>query len=298
MSDAALARGACARAQPCRRLLVLRARRHRGAAAPVLLKVSDYVLNIFMQAVTYAIAVLGMVVVLGYTGQINLAQAAFFGFGAYAVGAGHGDLRAAVLGLARDRHGHRRRGRAGSRPDHAAAGRSLSGHDHHQLPEDLRSGGGQLGRADPRAGRHCGHRPPVVLRPCADRSARLPAVVLRWCCTADLVRLVAAATRGWAVRCAPCATTNWRPRPSACIRCARKSSPSPCARRWAASAAACMPAGFGYISPDNFNFARSVEFLTEVLLGGAQSPFGGALGHGADLCCPNGCKEFPEGCGS
>jgi branched-chain amino acid transport system permease protein len=37
-------------------------------------------------------------------------------------------------------------------------------------------------------------------------------------------------------------------------------------------------AGFSYISPDNFNFARSVEFLTMVLLGGAQSPFGAALG--------------------
>ena len=36
--------------------------------------------------------------------------------------------------------------------------------------------------------------------------------------------------------------------------------------------------GFAYISPDNCNFARSVEFLTMVLLGGAQSPFGAALG--------------------
>ncbi len=37
-------------------------------------------------------------------------------------------------------------------------------------------------------------------------------------------------------------------------------------------------AGFSYISPDNFNFLRSIEFLTAVLLGGAQSPFGAALG--------------------
>ena len=47
-----------------------------------------------MNSITYAMAVLGMVVVLGYTGQINLAQAAFFGFGAYAVGAGNGRLTA------------------------------------------------------------------------------------------------------------------------------------------------------------------------------------------------------------
>ena len=38
-----------------------------------------YILNILMQASTYAIAVLGLVVVLGYCGQISLAQAGFLG---------------------------------------------------------------------------------------------------------------------------------------------------------------------------------------------------------------------------
>ncbi len=47
-----------------------------------------YVLNILMQAATYAISVLGIVVVLGYCGQISLAQAAFFGIGAYGVAIG------------------------------------------------------------------------------------------------------------------------------------------------------------------------------------------------------------------
>ena len=42
-----------------------------------------------MQATTFAIAVFGLSVVLGLCGQINLAQAAFFGLGAYAVGIGH-----------------------------------------------------------------------------------------------------------------------------------------------------------------------------------------------------------------
>ena len=37
----------------------------------------------------FAIAVFGLTVVLGLCGQINLAQAAFFGFGAYAVGYGY-----------------------------------------------------------------------------------------------------------------------------------------------------------------------------------------------------------------
>ena len=49
---------------------------------------SGYALNILMQAATYAIAVIGLTVVLGLCGQINLAQAAFFGMGAYAVGLG------------------------------------------------------------------------------------------------------------------------------------------------------------------------------------------------------------------
>ena len=51
-----------------------------------------YILNILMQATTFSIAVFGLSVVLGLCGQINLAQAAFFGFGAYAVGIGTTDL--------------------------------------------------------------------------------------------------------------------------------------------------------------------------------------------------------------
>ena len=50
-----------------------------------------YTLNIVMQAATYAVAVTGLVVVLGYCGQINLAQAAFFGLGAYGVALGTTD---------------------------------------------------------------------------------------------------------------------------------------------------------------------------------------------------------------
>jgi len=47
-----------------------------------------YYLNLLMQAATYAVAVVGLTIVLGYTGQINLAQAAFFGLGAYSVALG------------------------------------------------------------------------------------------------------------------------------------------------------------------------------------------------------------------
>lgn len=67
-----------------------------GAAALVALaaglRFDGYILNILMQATTFSIAVFGLSVVLGLCGQINLAQAAFFGFGAYAVGIGTTDL--------------------------------------------------------------------------------------------------------------------------------------------------------------------------------------------------------------
>jgi branched-chain amino acid transport system permease protein len=57
-------------------------------AAAQLAPGSGYTLNLLMQAVTYAIAVAGIVVVLGYCGQISLAQAGFFGLGAYATAIG------------------------------------------------------------------------------------------------------------------------------------------------------------------------------------------------------------------
>ena len=57
-----------------------------------LLPMDDYTLHILVQTASYSIAVFGLTVVLGLCGQINLAQAAFFGFGAYAVGLGTADL--------------------------------------------------------------------------------------------------------------------------------------------------------------------------------------------------------------
>jgi branched-chain amino acid transport system permease protein len=57
-------------------------------AVPLVLPLAAYYLNLFMQVSTYGVAVLGLTIVLGYTGQINLAQAAFFGLGAYSVALG------------------------------------------------------------------------------------------------------------------------------------------------------------------------------------------------------------------
>jgi branched-chain amino acid transport system permease protein len=57
-----------------------------------LLPMDDYTIHILVQTATFSIAVFGLTIVLGLCGQINLAQAAFFGFGAYAVGLGTADL--------------------------------------------------------------------------------------------------------------------------------------------------------------------------------------------------------------
>lgn len=64
------------------------------AAAAIVLTVpfNSYVTGIIMQAATYAVAVVGLTVVLGYAGQITLAQAAFFGIGAYCLALGILDL--------------------------------------------------------------------------------------------------------------------------------------------------------------------------------------------------------------
>jgi len=53
-----------------------------------LLFTSRYATNLLILGAAWGIATLGLVVVLGYTGQISLAQAAFYGLGAYAVALG------------------------------------------------------------------------------------------------------------------------------------------------------------------------------------------------------------------
>ncbi len=65
---------------------------------------SRYAANLLTLGASWGIATLGLVVVLGYTGQISLAQAAFYGIGAYAVALGTTALGvnwwlALVLGL-------------------------------------------------------------------------------------------------------------------------------------------------------------------------------------------------------
>jgi len=62
-----------------------------GAVVVVLLPLlfpSRYAANLLILGASWGIATLGLVIVLGYTGQISLAQAAFYGIGAYAIALG------------------------------------------------------------------------------------------------------------------------------------------------------------------------------------------------------------------
>ena len=247
------------------------------AAIPYVVPISDYVLNIFMNSITYAMAVLGMVVVLGYAGQINLAQAAFFGIGAYAVALGTVDHGISfwiswVLGFAV----------AG------AAGLILG-------LTTLRLGGHYLAMItisfqqifdlvlvnwipvthgpDGIPGIEAPHLFGYAL---SDKRAYL------LFCAAVLYALI------WFVWWLPSTRLGRAMRAVRDNELAAETLGVHTLRTkviaFTISAAlagiggALYAAGFSYISPDNFNFLRSIEFLTAVLLGGAQSPFGAALG--------------------
>jgi branched-chain amino acid transport system permease protein len=263
------------------------------ALIPFFFELSPYVLNIFMQAVTYSIAVLGMTVVLGYTGQINLAQASFFGLGAYAVGLGTavlgwsfwvtlllgvGVATAAgfALGLTTLRLG-----------GHYLAMITISFQQIFDLV--LVNWAGVTHGPDGISGIE---RPSLFGYGLTDDRAYL------LMCTAVLY---AAVYFVW-----------WLPktRTGRSMRAVRenelaaevtgvntlriKVTAFTLSATMAGLGGAFYAAGFAYISPDNFNFARSIEFLTMALLGGAQSPFGGALGTSLLILLPEWLRFLKE----
>lgn len=246
-------------------------------AIPFLFKVEGYMLNIFMQAVTYGIAVLGMTIVLGYTGQINLAQGAFFGLGAYAVALGTvhygmgfwsmlllGMVIAAaaglILGLTTLRLG-----------GHYLAMITIS----FQQIFDLvlvnwipvtRGPDGIAGIA----------RPSLFGYQLTDDKAYLAlcvavlylAMALVWWLPRTRLGRAMQAVRENQLAAEVTGVQTLAVKVIAFTMCAVL----------AGVGGALYAAGFAYISPDNFNFKMSIEFMTMALLGGAQSPFGSAIG--------------------
>ncbi|HEY4295652.1 MAG TPA: branched-chain amino acid ABC transporter ATP-binding protein/permease [Paraburkholderia sp.] len=255
------------------------------ALVPFAFRLTPYVLNILMQAATYAIAVLGMTVVLGYTGQINLAQATFFGLGAYAVGLG-----TVVLGL------------------------------NFWLTLLLGIGlatiaGFVLGLTTLRLGGHYLAMITISFQQIFDL------VMVNWASVTQgpdgvagiqrpsIFGFLFADDRLYLVLClvflyAAIGIVWWLPqtRTGRAMRAVRENELAAevtgidtlrvkviaftLSAALAGVGGAFYAAGFAYISPDNFNFARSIEFLTMTLLGGADSAFGGVFGTGILIVLP------------
>jgi branched-chain amino acid transport system permease protein len=236
-----------------------------------------YYLNIFMQAATYAIAVAGLVVVLGYCGQISLAQAVFLGFGAYTMAIGtvdHGipffvmlpacvavaGIAGLLLGLASLRLG-----------GHYLAMVTISFQEIITLVLtnwiDFTHGPDGVSGIP---------RPSFLGLSLADGH-----VYLGLC----LFMLVCVTLFAWRLK------TSQLGRAMQAVR-DNEIAASTCGiniffTKVAAFTISAMLGGlggglfagaFGYISPDQFAFSDSIVLLTMALLGGVQSPFGALLG--------------------
>jgi len=245
------------------------------------IRFDGYIHNILMQATTFAIAVFGLSVVLGLCGQINLAQAAFFGLGAYAVGLGTADyhlsywlclaggcvialLAGAFLGMSTLRLG-----------GHYLAMVTIS---FQQIVTLVMINSIWLTHGPDGVSR--------IGRPDLFQSAR---AYLAFCVA--MLALV-----GYAV---------WHLADTRLGRAMRAVRDNELAAgvvgidvfRTKVSAFALsavlgglggglFAGGFAYVSPDQFSFAESVVFLTMSLLGGVASPIGSAIGTGLLILIP------------
>jgi branched-chain amino acid transport system permease protein len=245
------------------------------------LRFDGYILNILMQAATYSIAVFGLTVVLGLCGQINLAQAAFFGLGAYAVGLGTADWGlsfwlclalslvlvlafGAFLGTSTIRLG-----------GHYLAMVTIS---FQQIVT--------LVMTNWIAVTHGPDGVPKIHRPELFQSAqsylafcvavlaivgygvwRLPDTKLGRAMRAVRDNELAASVAGVDVQ---------RTKVMAFAICAMLGG----------LGGGLFAGGFNYVSPDQFSFAESIVFLTMVLLGGVSSPIGAVIGTGLLILIP------------
>jgi branched-chain amino acid transport system permease protein len=263
------------------------------ALLPFIFKLSPYVLNIFMQAATYAIAVLGMTVVLGYTGQINLAQATFFGIGAYGVGLGTvvlglnfwialamgigvAALAGFVLGLTTLRLG-----------GHYLAMITICFQQIFNLvlinwSEVTQGPDGVAGIVRPSVFGHLLSDDRAYLLLCT--LFLYAAMYFVWWLPHTRTGRAMRAVRENELAAEVTGVDTLRVKVIAFTFCAALGG----------MGGALFAAGFAYISPDNFDFSRSVEFLTMVLLGGAESAFGGVLGTSLLIVLPEWLRFLKE----
>jgi branched-chain amino acid transport system permease protein len=244
-----------------------------------------YILNILMQASTYAIAVMGLVVVLGYCGQISIAQAAFMGIGAYGVALGTTDFGldffvALIVGVAVAGALGLLLGIASLRlGGHYLAMVTISfqqiltvvlinwiGLTHG--PDGVRNiGRPSLGSFALDQGNH-------FLGVCL--VAMVVVTLLVWRLKSSRLGRAMQAVRDNELAAGTCGIDTFGMKVVA----------------FGISAAigglggGLFAGGFRYISPDQFSFAESIVLLTMALLGGVQSPLGALLGTGLLVILP------------
>jgi branched-chain amino acid transport system ATP-binding protein/branched-chain amino acid transport system permease protein len=256
-----------------------------GAAVVVALaagmQFDGYILNILMQATTFSIAVFGLSVVLGLCGQINLAQAAFFGFGAYAVGIGTADLHQSFwLSL------------AGGMLAAFVAGAFLG-------MSTLRLGGHYLAMVTisfqqivtlvminaiwlshgPDGVSHIGR--PDLFRSSQSYLAFCVAVLaivgyVVWHLPDTRLGRAMRAVRDNELAAGVNGIDVFRTKVYAFAICAALGG----------LGGGLFAGGFAYVSPDQFSFAESIVYLTMSLLGGVASPIGSVIGTGLLILIP------------
>jgi len=256
-----------------------------GAAVLVALaagmQFDGYVLNVLMQATTFSIAVFGLSVVLGLCGQINLAQAAFFGFGAYAVGIGTTDwhlsywlclligcfaalLAGAFLGMSTLRLG-----------GHYLAMVTIS---FQQIVTLVMINAIWLTRG-PDGVSNIGR--PELFRTSQGYLAFCVAMLaivgyLVWHLPDTKLGRAMRAVRDNELAAGVNGVDVFRTKVYAFAICAALGG----------LAGGLFAGGFAYVSPDQFSFAESIVFLTMSLLGGVASPIGSAIGTGLLILIP------------
>jgi branched-chain amino acid transport system permease protein len=252
-----------------------------AVACAATVKTDGYVANILMQAVTYAVAVLGLSVVLGLCGQINLAQAAFFALGAYAVGLGTTDYGIPFFVCL-----------AGGMGAAFVAGGLLG-------LSTLRLGGHYLAMVtisfqqiltvaliNAIAITHGPDGVSGIKRPdlFASSQAYLALAVAFLAIAGYLVWRLADMRLGRAMRAvrdneiaaSAAGIDVYRTKVAAFAICALLGG----------LGGGLFAGGFAYISPDQFAFSDSIVFLTMALLGGVGSPVGAAIGTGLLILIP------------
>jgi branched-chain amino acid transport system permease protein len=247
----------------------------------VVLPFDNYILNILMQAATFAIAVFGLSVVLGLCGQINLAQAAFFGFGAYAVGLGTYDLHAnfwlclivgalvalvagAMLGMSTLRLGGHYLAMVTISFQQIVTLVMINAIDFTHGPDGVRD----IGRPGLFQSSH------AYLGMCVAVLAVVGYIV--WHLPDTRLGRAMRAVRDNELAASVAGISVYRTKVAAFALSALLGG----------LGGGLFAGGFSYVSPDQFSFAESIVFLTMALLGGVASPIGSAIGTGLLILIP------------